>query len=350
MINHSRPTIRKKDLEVALTVMISDKLATGDVIHDFERSFSNYYGKAYSSVFVSSGTAALYLILHNLGIREGDEVILSSYLNSSPLHVVSMLGATPVLVDICEDSYQMDMDSVMEHINENTKAIIVSHMFGNIALIDELAEVKIPVIEDASHGLGAMYKDKKVGEYGDYAYFSLSATRMITSGGAGGMILTRKKGVDAIRDIRHYDKKQEFVQRFNYHGTDLQAAIGIEEMKNLNRMINVRNDIATFYDSAIMESALSKHAVHDSELPSNYRYVCKTEGTMNINEIIEMFARHGVEVAKPVFKPLHQYLELDPGLFPNTENAFLNSVSIPIYPTLIKSEAELVAKLIRNVR
>lgn len=350
MINHSRPTIRKKDLEVALAVMISDKLATGDVIHDFERSFSNYFGKAYSSVFVSSGTAALFLILHNLGIKEGDEVILSSFLNSSPLNVVSMLGATPVLVDICEDSYQMDMDSVMERINEKTKAIIVSHMFGNVALIDELADIKIPVIEDASHGLGAIYKDKKIGEYGDYAYYSLSATRMITSGGAGGMILTRKKGVEAIRDVRHYDKKNEFVQRFNYHATDLQAAIGIEEMKNLNRMIKVRADIASFYDNAIMESALSKYAVHDSELPSNYRYVCRTQGTMNINEIIEMFARHGVEVAKPIFKPLHQYMELDKDLFPNTENAFLSSISIPIYPTLVKADAELVAKLIRNVR
>ena len=350
MISHSRPTIRKKDLEVALTVMISDKLATGDIIYEFERTFANYYGKSYSSVFVNSGTAALYLILNHLGIKEGDEIILSSYLNSSPLQVISMFKAKPVLVDITEDSYQMDMDLVIDKINDNTKAIIVSHMFGNVTLIDELADIKIPIIEDASHSLGAIYKDKKIGEYGDYAYFSLSATRMITSGGAGGMILTNKKGIEAIRDIRHYDKKDDFIQRFNYYPTDLQAAIGIEEMKNLDRMITVRNDIASFYDTAIMESSLSKHALHDSELPSNYRYVCKANGSMNINEIIDMFARHGVDVTRPIYKPLHQYLDLDKNYFPNSEDAFLKSVSIPIYPTLVKEDANLITKLLKKVR
>lgn len=350
MIRHSRPTIRKKDLESALRVMISDNLATGDIIYEFERTFASYFGKSFSAIFVNSGTSALELILRHLNVGEGDEVIMSSFLNSSPLQVVTNLKAIPVLIDIDEDSFQISMDNVIEAINEKTKAIIVSHMFGNCALIDELADIKVPVIEDASHSLGGKYRDTLLGSFGDYSYFSLSATRMITSGGAGGMILTKKKGMDAIRDIINYDKKDNFIQRFNYCATDLQASIGMEELKHLERMVEVRADIASFYDSAILESNLIKLSTHDSESPSYYRYVCMLNGSMNIYDVIKMFERHNVEVARPVFKPLHQYLNLPNEDFPNTENAYLKSISFPIYPTLQKSEAELICKLIRQIR
>ena len=350
MIQHSRPTIRKNDLESALKVMISDNLATGDIIYEFERAFALSFDKSFSAVFVTTGTHALELILRHLNIESGDEVIMSSFLNASPLQVVTSLGVKPVLVDINEDSYQICMDSVINAITDKTKAIIVSHMFGNAALIDELSDIKVPVIEDASHALGAKYRDKPLGSFGDYAYFSFSATKMITSGGAGGMILTRKKGIDAIRDIRHYDKKDDFIKRFNYYPTDLQASIGMEELKNLSRMINVRHDIASFYDSAILESTLSKPATHDGEESSYYRYVCSMNGDMSIHDTISMFERQDIQVKRPIYKPLHHYLELPKEDFINTENAYLKSVSIPIYPTLQKSEAELISKLIRRVR
>lgn len=350
MIRHSRPTIRKKDLESALKVMISDNLATGDIIKEFEKTFANYFGKSFSAIFVSSGTSALEIILRHLNIGEGDEVIMSSFLNASPLQTVTNLKAKPILIDIDEDSFQISMDNVIEAINEKTKAIIVSHMFGNCALIDELADIKVPVIEDASHSLGGKYRNILLGSFGDFAYFSFSATRMITSGGAGGMILTKKKGMDAIRDIIHYDKKENFIPRFNYCSTDLQASIGMEEFKHIERMIEVRKDIASFYDSAILESKLSKFSMHDSEEPSYYRYVCMLNGEMNIYDTISMFERHKVEIAKPIFKPLHQYLNLPKEDFPNTERAYLKSVSLPIYPTLQKSEADLICKLIKQVR
>lgn len=350
MIRHSRPTIRKKDLESALKVMISDNLATGDIIKEFEKSFANYFGKSFSAIFVNSGTSALEIILRYLNIGEGDEVIMSSFLNASPLQTVVNLKAKPVLIDIDEDSFQISMDNVIESINENTKAVIVSHMFGNCALIDELADIKVPIIEDASHSLGGKYRNILLGSFGDFAYFSLSATRMITSGGAGGMILTKKKGMDAIRDIIHYDKKENFIPRFNYCATDLQASIGMEEFKHIERMIEVRKDISSFYDSEILESKLSKFSMHDSEKPSYYRYVCMLNGDMNIYDTISMFERHKVEVAKPIFKPLHQYLNLPKEDFPNTERAYLKSVSLPIYPTLQKNEADLICKLIKQIR
>ena len=350
MIRHSRPTIRKKDLESALRVMISDNLATGDVIYEFERNFSNYFGKGFTSIFVNSGTSALELILRHLNIKEGDEVIMSSFLNVSPLQVVVNLKAIPVLIDINEDSFQISMDNVIEAINEKTKAIIISHMFGNCALMDELTDIKIPVIEDASHSLGGKYRDILLGSFGDFSYFSFSATRMITSGGSGGMILTKKKGMDAIRDIIHYDKKENFIKRFNYCATDLQASIGLEELKHLDRMIEVRSDIASFYDNAILESNLMKLSIHDSEKPSYYRYICMLNGNMNIYDVIKMFERHNVEVARPIFKPLHQYLNLKNEDYPNTENAYLKSISLPIYPTLQKNEVELICKLIKQIR
>ena len=150
--------------------------------------------------------------------------------------------------------------------------------------------------------------------------------------------------------VTHYDKKENFILRFNYCATDLQASIGMEEFKHIERMIEVRKDIASFYDSAILESKLSKFSMHDSEEPSYYRYVCMLNGEMNIYDTISMFERHKVEVAKPIFKPLHQYLNLPKEDFPNTEKAYLNSISLPIYPTLQKNEADLICKLIKQIR
>lgn len=352
MIRHSRPTIRKKDLESALTVMISDNLATGDIIYKFERTFANYFGKSFSAIFVNNGTNALELIFRHLNIGEGNEVIISSFLNSSPLQVIKNLKATPIVIDINEDSFQISMDNVIEAINEKTKAIIVSHMFGNCALIDELTDIKIPIIEDATHSLGGKYRGLPLGSFGDYAYFSLSATRMITSGGSGGMIITKKKGVDYIRDIIHYDKKEKFISRYNYQATDLQASIGIEEFKNIERMVEIRNDIALCYDNAVLGSKLTKFSQHDSEKPSYYRYVCMLEenASMNIYDIINMFKKYNVEVNRPIFRPIHQYLNLPNENYPHTENAYLKSISIPIYPTLQKSEVDLICKLIKQIR
>ncbi|MBI4977863.1 MAG: DegT/DnrJ/EryC1/StrS family aminotransferase [Spirochaetes bacterium] len=358
MIPHSRPTIQKKDLEEALNVLVSDKLATGNVVYEFERAFANYFGKGFSAVFVTSGTAALELIMEQMGIGEGDEVILSSFLNVSPLQVITARKAKPVLVDIGEDTFNMDMDMVLERITERTKAVIVSHMFGSVALIDELAEAKVPLIEDCGHALGARFKGLPAGSFSDYAYFSLAATRMITSGGAGGMILTRKKGIEELRDIRHYDKKDDFKKRYNFYPTDLQAAVGLSEMRELDKdnpirnkgLLQIRREIAEIYNTSLMQAKASKPIVHDTEIPNNYRYVIRLDGEMTVPEVIEMFGRQDVEVARPVYKPLHHYLSLPREEFPNTETAYLRAVSIPIYPALLKKQVELIAKLIKRIR
>ncbi|MEK6793285.1 MAG: aminotransferase class I/II-fold pyridoxal phosphate-dependent enzyme [Spirochaetota bacterium] len=358
MISHSRPTIQKKDLEEALAVLISDKLATGDVIYDFERAFANYFGKSYSAVFVSTGTAALTLILDQLGIAEGDEIILSAYLNASPLSAILQCKAKPVLVDIGDNTYNMDMDEVHAKITDRTKAIIVSHMFGSVALIDELSEVKVPIIEDCGHSLGARFKDTQPGSFGDFAYFSFAATRMITSGGAGGMILTRKKGVEGIRDMRHYDKKDDFKKRYNFFPTDLQAAIGLAELRELDKdnpvrnkgMLQLRKEIAAIYTASAMQAKCSRPIVHDAEVPNNYRYVVKLNGEMSVQETIDMFKRQEVEVARPVYKPLYHYLGISRSEFPKAEDAHRKSVSLPIYPSLLKKQVELISKLIKRIR
>lgn len=352
MIPHSRPTIKKKDLESALHVMVSDKLATGDVIYEFERAFASQFGKTYSAIFVTSGTTALTLLFHYLGIQEGDEVILSSFLNASPLQVITAFKAKPVFVDITEDSYNMDMDLVLERITEKTRAIIVSHMFGSAAHIDELVDVKVPVIEDCGHALGAMFNGQPLGGFGDYAYVSLSATRMITSGGAGGMVVTKKKGViDTLRDLRYYDKKDDFTLRFNMFPTDLQAAIGLAELKNLPQMIRIREAIAEIYNTALMQTdAATKRTFHEGEVTNNYRYVIELEGAQTVTEAVDMFARHEIEAARPVYKPLYNYFDLPREEYPNAEKAYLSAISVPIYPSLLRKDVDTIEKLIRRIR
>lgn len=352
MIPHSRPTITRQHLESALGRMITDKLATGDLIEQFEKDFAAIFGRAYSAVFVSSGSAALEMIFSYIELSEGDEVIMPSFYNSSPLQAVNRFKARPVFIDIDEDSYNMDMDLVLEKVNDKTKAVLVPHMFGTPAMIDELADVKAYIIEDCGHALGSSFQERPVGTFSDFAYFSLAATRIITSGGAGGMILSKKKGVAGkFKDMRYYDKKDDLLPRYNFFPTDIQAAYGLAELKHLNKAVKLRREIADNYTNALMEAEASRFELPENSEPNHYRYVIKLEGEMGVKQCMEMFEKQGIETARAVYKPLHLYYnDIDSEEFTHTEQAYMLSLSLPIYPMLQPKDEELICKLIKRIR
>ena len=334
LIPHSRPSINEQDIKAVTDVLASGRIAMGEKVADFERAVARYVGTEYG-VAVSSGTAALDLALLSLDVGLGDEVIIPSYVCSSLYFAVKHVGAVPKIADIDLQDLNMSAEGVRKLVGPKTKAMIVPHMFGMPAELDEMLEFGIPIIEDCAQSLGAEYKGKKVGSYGTMAILSFYATKVITAG-EGGMVLTNDEDLwSRIDDLREYDKKGLTPVKYNYKMTDFQAALGLSQLGRLKDFILRRKHIASKYDqrfSSFRVKLLDKPSYKNSVF---YRYVIMIE---ELEKIQTALKKKGVMCERPIFKPLHQ--DIRSFKCPNSDLAHDHALSIPIYPMLSEEEIE----------
>ncbi len=230
-VPHSRPTIKEEEIYAVVSNLRSGQIASGNEVELFEKDMSRYIG-VLDGVAVNSGTNALYLALKALDIKPGDEVLLPTYVCASVLSAVNYTGATPVLADI-DEGYNLAPESAGKKISDKTKAVIVPHMFGCPADMDGIMELNIPIIEDCAQSIGAVYKGKKLGSFGDLSIFSFFATKMMTTG-HGGMVLTDSPELlKKLEDLTTYDEREEYGIAYNFELTDFQAA---KPRSQLNRL------------------------------------------------------------------------------------------------------------------
>jgi len=336
-IPHSRPTLGQAEIEPVAGVIASSQIAQGQVVHEFERAFAQKMNAKYA-VSTNSGTAALHLVLLAMGIGEQDEVVIPSYVCTALLNAVKYVGATPVLAEIDPENYNLDPDDVKRRLTKRTKAVIVPHLFGLAADMEGLLALNVPIIEDCAQAIGSTYRQKYVGTFGEAAIFSFYATKVMTTA-EGGMVVSGSKDLmDRVRDLREYDNKDKYKIRYNYKMTDIHAAIGLVQLSRIERFIQRRRAIAGSYDQAI-ESL-------DLQLPPReqghiyFRYVLGL-GT-DAGSWIRKLKGEGIGCARPVYRPLHQYLGLKG--FGRTEKAWKESLSIPIYPSLTAENVDRVIK------
>ena len=324
---------------MARRVVLSGQWSQGDEVAAFEREFAASIGRRHA-VAVSSGTSALQLSLEALSVGEGDEVVVPSFVCTALIHAVRGVGGVPVPCDIEFETRNLDARSAAGSMTARTKAAIVPHMFGKPADLTRLKRCGFPIIEDCAMCLGADTSAGRVGSLGDISICSFYATKMISTGGEGGMVLTDDDQVaEAIRGSREYDGLPASQIRHNCKMTDLAAAIGRVQCARLDEFTTRRRALARFYDGALGGEAV--------QLPSRdpahvyYRYVIHTGN--RASEVVTEMDRNGVAARRPVFSPLHAELGMCGDSFPNTSRAFAGDVSLPIYPSLTDAEAERVA-------
>src|SRR3989338_11463137 len=184
MIEHSKPTIGKEEQKSIVDVIKTNYLAEGKTVKEFEKELSNYIGTS-GGIATSTGTLALHLALMSLDVKENDEIIAPSYVCRSVLNAILYCGAKPVLCDVDKEDYNISFEDAKRKLTKRTKAIIVSHMFGCPAEIDKFRRLGIYIIEDCAHSIGAKYKGRKVGSWGDLAIFSFEGTKYIVTGEGG---------------------------------------------------------------------------------------------------------------------------------------------------------------------
>lgn len=341
MILHSKPTIGKDEIKAIKEVLLSCQLSQGKKTREFEEKFSEYIGTKYA-IATSCGTSALHLALLSLGIEKQDEVIIPNYTCCAVLNAVLYVGAKPVLCDISEEDYNIDFQEVKKKITKRTKAIIVVHLFGQPANIDKFLSLSIPIIEDAAHAPGAEYKGKKVGSFGKVNVFSFYATKFITTGEGGAITTQDKKIYDKIMDLREYDKKASYRLRYNYKITDIASSIGIVQLSKIDTFIKKRRYIASIYDRNFNSLPVIIPKIFPNSKSVYYRYCIRVK---NRDRVKKEMIQSGIEVKKPIFKPLNKYLNL-PG-FKNSEKIDKEILSLPIYPSLKKNEIEKVIQTIK---
>lgn len=252
----AQPQLNGKELEYLLDGFLSTWISsTGKYVTQFEQEFSDYCGVPYG-VATSNGTTALHLALTALGIGVGDEVIVPDITFAATINAVLYTGATPVIVDIEEDSWCIDPDEIEKAITPKTKAIIPVHIYGqpcNMGRIMDIAKAhNLYVVEDCAEAHGAMYKGKKVGSFGDVGCFSFFGNKVITTG-EGGMCITHdeelEKKMKLYRDHGMSKERRYYheVVGFNYRMTNLQAAIGVAQLENIEETLKWREELENSY-------------------------------------------------------------------------------------------------------
>ena len=253
------PLIGEEEVNAVSEVVRSGKLSMfdldflgGEKVRTFEENFARYNGARYG-ISVNSGTAALHIAVAALQIGPGDEVIVPAYTFTATASSVLMNNAVPVFVDVTSDTCNIDPEKIEAAITDRTKAIIPVHLFGHPADMDPIMEIAqdhdLSIIEDCAQSPGAIYKGKKTGTIGDLGAFSFQRTKNMTTG-EGGMVITDDEELaHRCRLVRNHGEvfsmgqKREYLANvlgWNYRMTEMEAAIGIEQLKKLDAFNNVR--------------------------------------------------------------------------------------------------------------
>ena len=348
MIRHSRPWVTEEDAAAVAATLRAGCLAEGEQVRRFEAQVAQAVGQRYG-LATSSGTAALHLALLALGVGEGDEVLLPSYVCTAVLNAVHYRRARPVLCDVDPETGNLDPRDAQARISPRTKAAIVVHLFGHPAELDWVQGTAVPVIEDCAHALGARWRDRPVGSFGAIAVFSFYATKVISTG-EGGMACTSSAALmQRMRELRDYDNRDCYEMRYSYKMSDIQASLGLAQLARLPQALARRRALAGRYNAALADAGVGLPPRRESCEPIFYRYVIRTKQPARA---IAEFADHSIECKRPVFRPLHQYLDGHGsacGGLVNTDRIYTESLSLPLYPALSDREADLVTAAARAI-
>ncbi|MFB5630897.1 MAG: DegT/DnrJ/EryC1/StrS family aminotransferase [Nitrosopumilaceae archaeon] len=335
MIAHNRPTLGSEEEAAALRVIRSGYLAQGKEVKSFENEFCRFIGLPEShAVALSSGSAALYLSMWVLGAQE-KKVSFPAYVCSALEHAVRLVGGREDLIDVSNNSPNIDL----LQLEKNKPDIsIIPHMFG---LPLDLTNVNVEnVIEDCSQALGAKVRGKYVGLQGTLGIFSFYATKLITTGGQGGIIISKTKDLlEPIRKILDYDTKKDNFPKFNFQMTDLQAAIGREQLKKIQSFISKREEIFNRYKEAGIELLDLPISDKQNLKAVRYRALMKSHKPL---KLIQDLSLKGIKAVVPMEG------WFDKEKFPNSFKLTTRYVSLPIYPSLLDEDVNLIISAIKD--
>lgn len=371
-----RPFISDEEVNEIVDTVKSGWLSMGPKTIRFEEEFNNYIGSG-KSVAVSSWTAAGHLTLEAFGIKKDDEVIVPTMTFPATAEIVCYFGAKPVIVDVTEDTLNISIEQIEKTITPKTKAIIPVHYGGQPCDMDEINELarkhNLKVLEDAAHSLPATYKGKKIGTLSDVTCFSFYATKTLSTG-EGGMICTNNEEIaERCKIMRLHGINRDAWKRYTesgswyyevvapgykYNFTDLQASLGLPQLKKVDAMWNWRIGIAEKYTEALKDlDMIELHTIKDDRQSSWHLYPIRLNLEMlNVTreEIIRKLRERNIGVGVH-FMPVHQHkfyretFNLNDKDFPVSSSVFPRLLSLPIYPGMTDENVDRVIDILTDL-
>lgn len=359
-----QPSIGQEEIDAVVEVMNSGWLGLGPKTEQFEQEFAEYVGNRYM-VGLNSGTAALHLALEAYDIGPGDEVIVPPMTFISTVHAVSYVGATPVFADVETDTMNISVIDIERKITDRTKAIIVVHLAGHPCDMDAIHELAAPkgikVIEDAAHACGASYKGRKIGSISEMTCFSFHAVKNLTCGEGGGITCHQEMFAKDLREKRWVGISkntwsrsstdmvyawQYFVNQvgYKYHMDDMKAAMGLVQLRKLEKLNGRRQQIAAYYHNHLsqvpwVELPLEKPYAHSSWHLFQIKLPDQENRDRLIGHMKDDNIAPGVHYYPCHLHPCYQHIEAD---VPVSEKVWKTILTLPIHPNLTDEDLERV--------
>lgn len=356
----SGPDITEADIEAVVSVLRTPRLSIGPRMEEFERSLADLAGVPHG-IAVSSGTAGLHLCLRALGVGEGDEVILPSFTFIAAGNAVLYERARPVFVDIDPRTLNIDPEKLERSITPKTRAIIVVHTFGHPADLDPIMTIArkhgLAVIEDACEAIGARYRGRPCGGTGDFGVFGFYPNKPITTG-EGGMVVTRdSRMADTIRALRNQGRSESDgwlehrLLGYNYRLSEMNCALGLEQVKRIDDILDRREALATQYWEELQAMAgvtTPPLKITDGRI-CWFVYVIRLD---NRDTILGQLTGQGIGCAR-YFAPLHLQPLFAPYANPGddlkvTEQVASQTLALPFFNALTRDQIHEVCCTLRD--
>jgi perosamine synthetase len=377
LLPYGHQWIEKTEIEEVSKVLMSDWITQGPKIEEFEKEIAKYVGAKYA-VAVNSGTAALHAACFAARIEKKDEAITTPVTFVASANCVVYQGGVPLFADIKEDTININPEEIKKKITEKTKALIPVDFTGLPAGLEEILQIadknNLIVIEDASHAIGATYKGSKVGSISDMTVFSFHPVKHITTG-EGGMVTTNNKeyyermklfrthGITKDKDkLLNYDGPWYYEMQelgYNYRLTDFQSALGLKQLKKIDRNIQQRRDIVKKYnDEFINIPELILPNINPNNCNSAWHlYVIQLDlDKLNTGrrEIFEALRAENIGVnvhyipvhLQPYYKENFNY---QTGDFPVAEKYYSRAITLPVFPKMNDNDVSDVVKAVKKV-
>lgn len=369
-IPYGHQWLTRDDIKEVIKVLESDWLTQGPKVEEFEKAVAKYCGAKYG-VAVSNGTAALYIAYKTAGIKKGDEVIITPLTFAATANMAFFCGAKPIFADIKSDTLNINPEFIEELITPKTKAIVPVDFGGHPCDYDKISKLaknhNLLVIEDACHALGSKYKGKKIGSFSDMTVLSFHPVKHITTG-EGGMVLTNNKDFyEKLKIFRNHGmvKKPEMGKwyyeienpSFNYRITDMQCALGLSQLKKIDRFIKRRREIVAAYDKAFKNIKKILTPTEKEYIKSAWHLYPIQVPAINRRKIFDALQENGIGV-QVHYMPLHLHpfykneFGYKRGDFPIAEKYYEGAITLPLFPKMteknVKKVVEVVKKIINN--
>jgi len=363
----SGPDITDLEIQAVLNVLKTPYLSLGPKLPEFEKKIAEYAGVKHA-VVVSSGTAALHLIVRSLGLGKADEVITTPFSFIASANCLIYEKAKPVFVDIHPDTYNINVTKIEEKITDKTRAIIAVDVFGLMADWDALGRIAekhdLFLIEDSCESLGAEYQARKAGSFGQAGCFAFYPNKQITTG-EGGVIVTDDDQIARLaKSMRNQgrDENAGWLQHqrlgYNYRLSDINCALGIAQLKRIDEILAKRDKVAQMYNEKLKNMKDLKLPV---DLPGSKRswfvyvvHLTEKYSKMDRDSILDKLRKAGIGCSD-YFSPIHLqpfYIELfgyKKGDFPVTEFTSERTIALPFFNNLSEKQIDYIVSALKKI-